>query len=320
MDATRCNEQSPAIEVKDLARRFGSINALDGVSFTVERGQVVGFIGANGAGKTTTMRILATLETLDRGSVRVFGYDVESQPEEVQKRLGWMPDAFGSYKHMVVAEYLDFFARACGLKGDVRRRRMQEVSEFTELDRISGHMVATLSKGQSQRLSLARTLLNDPDLLVLDEPAAGLDPKARVELKRLIRLLAKRGKTLFVSSHILSELDEVCDSLLFIDAGRIVYQGGADALKEERTDRMLVEVELAGPTDALMAWFETHPTIEVERQEKGRVYVHVIGELDLREQVLKQLIDDGFPVIGFKRVERKLEDAFIQRLQAEAKA
>lgn len=305
---------SPAIEVENLVRSFGSVNAVDGISFRVERGKVVGFIGANGAGKTTTMRILSTLDVPDGGRVRVMGYDVVSQAEDVRRSVGWMPDAFGKYKNLNVREYLDFFARAFGLRGDRRIERLLEVAEFTELDKIAASPVLTLSKGQSQRLSLARTLLNDPDVLILDEPAAGLDPKARVELKRLIRLLAARGKTLFISSHILSELDEVCDTLLFIEEGKILFQGKSDDLKGNSDERMLIEIETAGDVGALLAWLHSNPSIEVEREEGQRCFVYIDETVGGRRELLKELVAGGLPIVGFRKTERKLEEAFIHHL------
>ncbi len=307
--------EEPAIWVENLERRFGSLKAVDGISFSVERGKVVGFIGANGAGKTTTMRILSTLDVPDSGTVKVMGYDVVSQAAEVRRCLGWMPDAFGKYKNLDVREYLDFFARAYGLKGDLRRRRMQEVSEFTELDRIANSPVFTLSKGQSQRLSLARTLLNDPAVLILDEPAAGLDPKARVELKRLVRLLASMGKTLFISSHILSELDEVCDSLLFIEDGKVLFQGKSDDLKGHSGERALVEIETEGDPAALMAWLNSHPSVQVDREAGQTCFVSLDPAALGRRGLLRSLIADDIPIVGFRKTERKLEEAFIHHLK-----
>lgn len=309
------NETTPAIEVNGLVRRFGSLNAVNGVSFKVERGKVVGFIGANGAGKTTTMRILSTLEAPDEGEVKVMGFDVVAEADEVRKVLGWMPDAFGKYRNLNVREYLDFFARAFGLRGELRQRRLEEVAIFTELDKISSSPVLTLSKGQSQRLSLARTLLNDPQILLLDEPAAGLDPKARVELKRLIRLLASRGKTLFISSHILSELDEVCDSLLFIENGQVLFEGNSEDLKGNSGDRMLIEIETEGEPGALLAWLHSHPWTEVEREEGNRCFVYLDGGHAGRKTLLKELVGDGLEIVAFRKAERKLEDAFIHHLK-----
>jgi ABC-2 type transport system ATP-binding protein len=184
---------SDVVEVDGLVRRFGPLEAVRGISFTIARGQALGFVGPNGAGKTTTLRAMATLDAPDAGRVRICGHDTLEEPEQARRRIGWMPDTTGAYAHMSAAEYLDFFARAYGFQGDERRRRVAEVVEFTETGDLLDREMKALSKGMAQRLCLARTLLHDPEVLLLDEPAAGLDPKARVEFKRLVRLLAADG-------------------------------------------------------------------------------------------------------------------------------
>ena len=193
----------PFLKVHDLARAFGGVKAVDGVSFELVAGQVAGLIGANGAGKTTTMRILATLDLADRGTIRLGGVDIVEYPNEVRRRIGWMPDHFVAYKDTAVSDYLDFFARAHGLHGAELERRVAEVADFTDLVPLADRPMDKLSKGQTQRLCLARTLLNDPEFLILDEPAAGLDPMARLEFKNLVRVLRDCGKTILISSHIL---------------------------------------------------------------------------------------------------------------------
>jgi ABC-2 type transport system ATP-binding protein len=186
----------PAISVKNLTRHFGALKAVDDLSFDVPRGSVCGFVGANGAGKTTTMRILASLDYATSGTVEICGHNVINAPAQVRSLIGWMPDDFGNYDHMTVIEYLDFYARALGYKGKERQMRVQEVMEFADLLPLADRMSNKLSKGMTQRLCLGRSLIHDPEVLIMDEPAAGLDPKARVELKNLIRILAEEGKTI----------------------------------------------------------------------------------------------------------------------------
>lgn len=305
----------PSIEVQNLHRHFGSLKAVDGVSFTIEPGQVVGFVGANGAGKTTTMRILATLDYPNRGLVKVCGIDVVQYPSLVRSRIGWMPDSFGTYDNMTVVEYLDFFARALGFKAEERAERVRDVMDFTDLTPLADRLINKLSKGMGQRLCLGRALIHDPDVLILDEPAAGLDPKARVELKSLIRILADDGKTVFISSHILSELGEMCDSLLFINQGRIIHHGSAESLKHKTTGSMLVDVQTAGDPQQIGEWAEMSPhvTLKEIRKRGARIEIDSLDP-DVIAGVLRRMINEGIPVIEFHREERKLEDAFIEIL------
>jgi ABC-2 type transport system ATP-binding protein len=306
----------PIITVRDLHRSFGKVHAVRGLSFQIFPGQVIGFIGANGAGKTTTMRIMATLDMPDSGSVEISGIDVVNFPTEVRQRIGWMPDAYGSYEHMSVLEYLDFFGRAFGLKCEAREKRLREVMEFTDLAELSSRPANKLSKGQNQRLCLGRTLLHDPQVLILDEPAAGLDPKARIEFKNLVRLLAGRGKTIFISSHILSELGEMCDTMLFIDAGKVVHFGSAESLRRHNSSGALLDVRLAGDPGALRAWVDMNPdiTLAETHREGGRVEL-ASAEPEAIAACLRKMVADGLPVTDFHREDRRLEDAFVEILK-----
>jgi ABC-2 type transport system ATP-binding protein len=312
---------SPIISVRDLHRSFDGVHAVRGVSFEIFPAQVVGFIGANGAGKTTTMRILATLDSPTAGSAEICGHDVVNFPGRVRARIGWMPDGYGAYDHMTVLEYLDFYARAYGLRNEDRPARLSEVMEFTELHELAERPMNKLSKGMAQRLCLGRTLLHDPEILILDEPAAGLDPKARIEFKRLVRLLSDRGKTIFISSHILSELSEMCDSLLFIDNGRIVHHGTAESLQEKATARALVDVQIEGNPAELRAWVELNPGVSIEEMRKRGARIRFDSD-DARTfaSTLRKMISDGLAVTEFHREGRKLEDAFIEMLKEGAAA
>lgn len=305
----------PLVEVRGLTRIFGTLRAVDGISFDIYPGQVVGFIGENGAGKTTTMRMMVTLDLPDAGSVKVKGFDAVSYPNEVRKRVGWMPDSYGAYDFMDVAEYMDFFARAYGYAGKERTLRIGEVMEFTELDKLSDRPVNKLSKGQAQRLCLGRTLLPDPELLVLDEPAAGLDPRARIEVKNLVRILAGEGKTLFISSHILSELEQMCDAMLFISGGRIMHQGSSESLKVKEGHPSLVRVRLAAEAKGLEDWISFQAGVDLFESDKQSVRLKV--EQAGAEQLailLQKMVKEGFPVCGFEREEIRLEDAFVDLL------
>lgn len=310
------------VQVRDLNRVFENVHAVRDVSFDITRGQVVGFIGANGAGKTTTMRMMATLDLPSSGTILVGNEDVVQRPDRVRRLIGWMPDNYGSYAHMTVFEYLDFFARAYGYRKVERKARVEEVMEFADLTVLADRPMNKLSKGMGQRLCFGRMLLPDPEFMILDEPAAGLDPKARMEFKNLVRLLAQRGKTLFISSHILSELGEMCDTMLFIDAGQLVYHGSAETLRRGNgkaangLKQIVVDVVLNGTGDALSQWAGLNPGWKLieERRDGARLALESDDPL-LLTAGLRKMMNDGLPVIEFRREERRLEDAFVDMIR-----
>ncbi len=306
-----------AITVHNLYRFFGPLQAVNGISFEIPHGSVCGFVGANGAGKTTTMRILASLDYPTMGHAEICGINVIHHPAEVRRLIGWMPDHFGNYDNMTVLEYLDFYARALGYKGKERRQRIDEVMDFTDLVPLADRFSNKLSKGMTQRLCLGRSLLHDPQVLIMDEPAAGLDPKARVELKHLIRVLAKEGKTIFISSHILSELGEMCDTLLFLNNGRIVHHGDSESLKRtsDSLGGVLYDVQLDGDPQALSDWAILQPNVELLESRKlgGRIRIDTEDPAKAAD-VLARMVKDNLRVVDFHREQRNLEDAFIDML------
>ncbi|MGB6223322.1 ABC transporter ATP-binding protein [Haloferula sp.] len=306
-----------AIRVHNLYRYFGQLKAVNGISFEIPHGSVCGFVGANGAGKTTTMRILASLDYPTMGVAEICGINVVHHPEQVRRLIGWMPDHFGNYEHMTVLEYLDFYARAFGYDGKERRTRVQEVMEFTDLIPLADRFSNKLSKGMTQRLCLGRSLLHDPQVLIMDEPAAGLDPKARVELKHLIRVLAQEGKTIFISSHILSELGEMCDSLLFVNNGRIVHHGDSESLKQgtDATGGVLYDVQVVGDPQAVSDWCVVNPHVEFleSRKQGGRIRLDTTSP-EKAAETLARMVKDGLKIVDFHKEQRNLEDAFIDML------
>jgi ABC-2 type transport system ATP-binding protein len=307
----------PLVSVRNLHRAFGNIHAVDGISFDIHRGQVVGFIGANGAGKTTTMRILATLDEPTSGTIVVDGHDLRDDARAVRARIGWMPDAYGTYEHMSVLEYLDFHARAFGIEKHLRAERIADIMAFAELAPLADRMVNKLSKGMGQRVCFGRMLLHNPEFLILDEPAAGLDPKARIEFKNLVRLLAARGKTLFISSHILSELGEMCDFLLFIDKGRLVHHGSAETLRNGPTNGGVTFcILVSGAPERLAEWATTQPGwAPLETLRNGARLRCSLTDPDAIAASLRRMVQDGIPVVDFHREERRLEDAFVDMLK-----
>ena len=217
--------EPPAISVTGLSYAYKNQKALNDVTFTVERRSIHGFVGPNGAGKTTTLKVLATLLKTQPGRAQIFGHDVMKEYRQVRARIGFMPDHFSMYRQMTIFEYLDFFAAAYGMVPAKRDRVIADVLALTDMAGRKGDLIRSLSRGMQQRVSLARVLVHDPDLLLLDEPASGLDPRARIELMEILKERRRMGKTIFISSHILSELATLCDSFTIIDRGGVKYTG-----------------------------------------------------------------------------------------------
>jgi len=300
-----------ALEVRNLVRRFGSFKAVDDVSFRVERGQICGFIGPNGAGKTTTMRIAATLDLPDSGDVFLEGRSVLEAPRAARQRLGFMPDSFGAYTYVTVLEYLDFFARAYGL-GRERTKTIERLVEFTSLGSLLGKATTALSKGMKQRLCLAKTMLSDPDVLILDEPAAGLDPRARIELRELVKALADMDKAVLISSHILSELGETCDSVLIIEEGRVKAHGTvAEITRTLRSEELHVFARaLSGPEVLEKALLESPGVTTVRIERDGAVFSFAGDEVQLA-QLIEALVGRGLRLIEITPEGIDLEDVFL---------
>jgi ABC-2 type transport system ATP-binding protein len=319
------------LEVKGLCRYYGGLRAVHDVSFSLEAGTILGFIGPNGAGKSTTMRILATLDVPTAGEVLLDGKSAVDRPDAVRPLIGYMPDRYGTYEDMTVYEFLDFFARAYRLRGQARRDRVDSVMDFTGLTPLAMKLTSELSKGMKQRVALGRTLLHDPSLLILDEPADGLDPRARIELRELLRALATKKKAVLISSHILTELSEICDSCAIIEQGHLLATGPvAEVLAKTAGSAPSSELELKlwalapGLKDAqakLERLFLEQPLVKT---------VNVLGELvrirlelgagetpkpgwveEASARLLKIAIDAQLPVCGFKARELDLEDAFM---------
>tara|TARA_R110002049_G_scaffold50370_3_gene143065 strand:+ start:103747 stop:104700 length:954 start_codon:yes stop_codon:yes gene_type:complete len=301
----------PAIELQSLCRFFGSTRAVDDVSFSVPRGSVFGYIGPNGAGKTTSMRILATLELPSRGDALIEGISSINDPDRVRGRLGFMPDNFGTYSDTNCAEYLDFFGRSYGLVGRERTRRLRWVMDFTGLGQMAYKPIRGLSKGMKQRLCLGRALIHDPSVLILDEPAAGLDPRARIELRQIIRSLASDGKTILVSSHILTELAEICDRVGIIEQGRLLATGTVDEMRQaKRTTREIVVHVHREPTEAVNV-LESIDAISQLRASGNHVHFTLAGGDQEQINILQALIRRNVEVISYSAKDDSLEDVFL---------
>ena len=325
---TAATQGGATLELRHLHRFFGRLKAVDDVSFKAYAGQVMGFIGPNGAGKTTSMRILATLDLPTAGDAFICGDSVVDYPDRVRKYLGFMPDSFGRYGDMNVVEFLDFYARAYGLRGDRRRDAIDHVLVFTELRKLAEKPIKTLSKGMSQRLGLGRCLIHDPQVMVLDEPAAGLDPRARVELRELIRLLAtEMNKTVLISSHILTELSEICDSAAIIEAGRILAHGTIEEIQSQQRRavgrqssrslllRLARGVDDNETTDRLEKWLLEQPFIAHVQMAAGRASFELEGDDKAQSELLQRLLAAEFAVAEFHSKSHSLEDAFMNITQ-----
>jgi ABC-2 type transport system ATP-binding protein len=299
------------IEVRGLTKRYGKLTAVDNLTFSVGRGDAFGFIGPNGAGKTTTIRMLATLLVPDQGTAYVNGYDVRSHPEEVRACLGYMPDAFGVYSEMRVWEYLDFFAGAYRVPVSTRAGLIRDVLELVDLSDRRDVYVDGLSRGMKQRLCLAKTLVHDPQVLLLDEPASGLDPRARIEMRSLLQELCKMDKTIIISSHILPELAELCNKIGVIEQGRMVMAGSVEEIGRQLRGGRRLRVRLAGQWDQACALLTQGPGVQSVEVVEADVLVTFVGTPEEQRRLLSDLIHAGCPVDSFAEEAADLEDLYM---------
>jgi ABC-2 type transport system ATP-binding protein len=300
-----------------LKKHFGKTRAVDDISFSFAAGQVVGFVGPNGAGKTTTMRILATLDEPTEGDAYIDGISVVEEPEKARHLVGYVPDALPAHRDMSVRDYLDFFARAYGLKGSRRTQVIEGVEEFTNLAGIREKTLHALSKGMKQRVSLARSLLHDPPVLIMDEPAAGLDPRARVELRELLRVLAAQGKAILISSHILTELAEICSGAVIIEQGRLLTAGTIDQLLSTNVAHRTVLIRPLDRQDELHRELLQMPNVQAVRLIGPEIAIDVSGSDEACADILAALVERGFRVIEFKQERANLEDIFMNITRGE---
>ena len=300
-----------ALEICSITKSFGDLRAVDDVSFCVPSGKVYGFIGPNGAGKTTTMRICATLQLPDSGDALIDGCSVLSDPRGVRRRLGFMPDHYGAYASTTVLDYLDFFARAYELRGNQRRAAIREVMEFTSLGPLRDKLTTELSKGMRQRLCLAKTLLHDPAVLILDEPAAGLDPRARVELRELLRALAEMGKAILLSSHILTELSEVCDGVAVIEAGRIHATGRVQDVISGVRAHAEIYLRCLEPPEVVERVLLELPLVRAPRPLREGLAFEFEGGAEEQAELLAELVRRGVRPVEFASHETDLEELFL---------
>lgn len=309
------------VKATGLVKRYDKTLAVAGLDLDVEQGEIFGLVGPNGAGKTTTLRILATLLVPDRGDAEIAGASVRRNPNDVRRVLGWMPDSFGVYDDMRVWEYLDFFARCYGIPADRRRRMIGDLLELVDLGSKRDAYVQGLSRGMQQRLCLAHTLVHDPEVLLLDEPASGLDPRARVELRELLRELRAMGKTILVSSHILPELEELCTSVAIIDRGQVLAHGRVADIERRLRVGSVLRVRVLGEEEsqeAARTWFAGHPSVAAaDRMADGLIEIGFRGDEEESAMLLAGAVGAGLRVVSFARAASDLEELFLQVTSAD---
>src|SRR5580693_2480322 len=266
----------PAVETIHLTRAYGAITALNDLNLVINRGDLFGFIGSNGAGKTTTLRILATFLAPSAGTAKVLGHDVVSEADAVRHVIGYMPDFFGVYKDMEVTEYLDFFGACYKIPTAQREKTVNDVLELVGLTEKKGALIGALSRGMQQRLGLARVLIHDPQLLLLDEPASGLDPRARIEMMAILQELQRLGKTIIISSHILSELQTLCNRVAIIEKGKLIYSGPVQGVRDQMSTGLIYWVVVAAETERAIELLKTRTEIAEVVPADGRIKITMV--------------------------------------------
>jgi ABC-2 type transport system ATP-binding protein len=307
------------IEIRGLTKKYGELLALDDLTLNIEQGAVFGFIGPNGAGKTTTMRILTTLLRPTAGEAWIAGHSITDDLVGVRRVIGYMPDFFGVYDDMKVWEYLDFFAACYHIPAAAREGMIADLLALVDLEHKREAMVESLSRGMKQRLCLARTLAHDPQVLILDEPASGLDPRARIEMRELLRELQSMGKTIFFSSHILSEVADICTSIGIIEAGRLIAHGDMAEMKRRLRDHRLIRIRILGDATPLAEMLgeeaAVHAITTSADLPAGTLQIDFSGDDAALSQLLGRLVAAGMPVVSFGEEMSDLEDVFLHVTQ-----
>ncbi len=303
------------IQINHLTKRYRDLTAVNDLNLTIQKGDVFGFIGPNGAGKTTTIKILATLLEPTSGTAYVDGIDVVRNPLEVRRVIGYMPDFFGVYDDVKVWEYLDFFAAAYKIPTSKRKGIIDDVLELTDLSGKREAYVESLSRGMKQRLCLAKTLVHDPKVLLLDEPASGLDPRARIEFRALLKELQAMGKTIFVSSHILPELADFCNVVGIMERGSLVVAGKVTDIVQRLQGHIVLDVRTTGDGDMgsrALQLLNGYPEIKEARAEGNHLTIDFTGSHEQLPPLLAHLVTNGIPVASFAQREADLEDVFMK--------
>lgn len=300
------------VDIQNLVVRYGHLTAVKGISFSIPKGSLFGFIGPNGAGKSSTIKVLATLIRPDRGRVLIDGLDVLLKPNEIRKRIGYVPDFFGVYEDLSVEEYLHFFAAVYRIPAAKRPTLVRDVLALTDLSGKLDAPVDGLSRGMKQRLSISRVLLHDPDLLLLDEPASGLDPRARIEMRELLKELGRMGKTIIISSHILHELAQLCDRIGIIEQGVMKAEGSLEEIFHRLRLMALVHVQVANPSLELLAAIARIPGVEGVEEQSDRIAIQLVSGGTAVEDLHEGLVQAGARIRMFQPEALDMETAFMK--------
>lgn len=307
------------LEIVDLVKNYGKFTAVDKLNLTVKRGSVFGFVGPNGAGKTTTMRIMAGLLSATSGSVIIDGVDVIKEPLKLREKIGYMPDFFGVYDNLKVKEYMIFYADANKIPYSEQKELIENLLDIVDLNHKTEDYVDSLSRGMKQRLCLARSLIHDPELLILDEPASGLDPKARIEMKEILKELQIMGKTIIISSHILPELAEMCSEVGIINSGKLAIQGNVQEIMNRLEKKRIINISTLDFKEKLVNILKEQPKIDLVKENATDIEFSFNGDDKELSEVLKSIINANIPVISFKEKEGNLEEIFMRVVNGDDK-
>ncbi|KMK76373.1 ABC transporter ATP-binding protein [Alkalihalobacillus pseudalcaliphilus] len=300
------------IQTVHLTKKYGSFTALDDLNMEIEAGSVFGFVGQNGAGKSTTFQILATLMAPTFGTAFIDGTDVCENPKEVRRKIGYMPDFFGVYDQFRADEYLDFYGASYGITTKERKVLIPQLLELVNLSHKKDSYVDLLSRGMKQRLCLARSLIHDPKVLILDEPASGLDPRARIEMRGILKELKSMGKTIIISSHILPELAEMCDEIGVIDHGSLKARGTVKEIQKQLQATRLIEVQVADALDISTRFFEDQAFVSDLQVKENKIEFLFTGNEDNQIELLRKAVAQHLSIISFNHVESNIEDVFME--------
>lgn len=300
------------LSIKNLNKSYGRFQAVTDMNLEVPEGEIFGFVGPNGAGKTTTMKIMCGLLRATSGEITLDNVDVMKHSKKIKEKIGYMPDFFGVYDDLKVSEYLEFYASIYNIKGAARKKIIDDLLELVDLGHKREAYVDSLSRGMKQRLCLARSLVHNPRILVLDEPASGMDPRARVEMKEILRNLKGMGKTIIISSHILPELAELCTSIGIIDKGRMVISGSVSEIMQQVYSRKVIRIKVRDKVEAAATLLSEYPFVDKLVSGEDTIQAGFDGDEEDMSRVLRELVTRGIPVVSFAQLDGNLEDVFMR--------